>query len=198
MHLAILPEVLPVGVDDRGGVVINARRAFFEKRRDDDDAGILARPSRAPWSRAREFPRPARSWRGLPPGKNIASETAPAGRRSARLASPRRECARPPSPCLQPGSVPHCIWTRATFGFLGRCHWSHRTYRTHTTRSSAGCADCYFTESAGTILMLSTFIRFSGRSPGSVFVVAIFSSTSSPLISLPKAVYWPSRNFGAP
>src|SRR5437879_321657 len=57
---------------------------------------------------------------------------------------------------------------------------------------------CYLIESAGTILMLSTLIRFSGRSFGPVLVVAIFSSTSSPLISLPKAVYWRSRNVGSP
>ena len=47
----------------------------------------------------------------------------------------------------------------------------------------------YFTESAGTILMLSTPMRLSGRSWGCVGVVAIFSSTSPPLISLPNAVY---------
>ena len=47
----------------------------------------------------------------------------------------------------------------------------------------------YFTESRGTILMLSTFMRVSGRSPGAVFVVPIFSNTSSPLINLPNAVY---------
>ena len=47
----------------------------------------------------------------------------------------------------------------------------------------------YFTESRGTILMLSTFMRFTGRSPGCVAVVPIFSNTSSPLMSLPNAVY---------
>src|SRR5882672_10271350 len=47
----------------------------------------------------------------------------------------------------------------------------------------------YFTESAGTILMLSTPTRLFGRSGGCVGVVAIFSSTSSPLINFPKAVY---------
>ena len=40
VHLAIFPEKFSVGVDDRGGVVINAGRAFFEKRRDDDDARV--------------------------------------------------------------------------------------------------------------------------------------------------------------
>src|SRR5580698_3824988 len=44
-------------------------------------------------------------------------------------------------------------------------------------------------ESAGTILMLVISTRLSGRSGGWVGVVAIFSSTSSPLINLPKAVY---------
>src|SRR5258706_13170659 len=58
--------------------------------------------------------------------------------------------------------------------------------------------DCYFTESAGTILMLSTPMRLLGRSGGWVGVVAIFSSTSSPLINLPKAVYCLSRNRGVP
>src|SRR2546423_2058492 len=38
MHLAILPEVLTIGVDDRGSVVVNAGRALLEKRRDNDDA----------------------------------------------------------------------------------------------------------------------------------------------------------------
>ena len=40
VHLAILAQVLPIGVDDGGGVVINAGRAFLEKRRDDHDAGF--------------------------------------------------------------------------------------------------------------------------------------------------------------
>src|SRR6476620_1998810 len=35
MHLAILPEVLAVRIDDRGGIVVNARCAFFEKGGDD-------------------------------------------------------------------------------------------------------------------------------------------------------------------
>src|ERR1019366_1096957 len=56
----------------------------------------------------------------------------------------------------------------------------------------------HFTESAGTILMLSTPMRLFGLSWGCVGVVAIFSSTSSPLISLPKAVYFPFRKLGAP
>src|SRR6186997_1313362 len=41
----------------------------------------------------------------------------------------------------------------------------------------------YFTESAGTSLMLSMFTRLTGRSDASVGVVAIFSRTSSPLMS---------------
>ncbi len=51
-------------------------------------------------------------------------------------------------------------------------------------------AETYFTESPGTILMLSMFMRLTGRSGPSVGVVAIFSKTSSPLMSLPKTVYW--------
>ena len=38
MHLAILPEILAVRVDDRGGVVVNTGRAFLEERGDNDDA----------------------------------------------------------------------------------------------------------------------------------------------------------------
>ena len=56
----------------------------------------------------------------------------------------------------------------------------------------------YFTESAGTILMLSMPTRLFGRSGGCVGVVAIFSSTSSPLMSLPNAVYCLSRKRGLP
>ena len=47
----------------------------------------------------------------------------------------------------------------------------------------------YFAESAGTILTLSIPMRLSGLSGGCVFVVAIFSNTSSPLSNLPNAVY---------
>jgi len=47
----------------------------------------------------------------------------------------------------------------------------------------------YFTESRGTMVMLMMPMRLSGRSCGCVGVVAIFSSTSSPLISLPNVVY---------
>ena len=56
----------------------------------------------------------------------------------------------------------------------------------------------YFTDSAGTILTLVSVILLTGRSPGCVGVVAIFSSTSSPLMSLPNAVYWRSRKRGSP
>jgi len=47
----------------------------------------------------------------------------------------------------------------------------------------------HFTVSRGAILILMTPMRLSGRSCGCVGVVAIFSKTSSPLISLPNAVY---------
>ncbi len=52
----------------------------------------------------------------------------------------------------------------------------------------------YFTESAGTIVMLSIVTRlvgwlFSPPGPGVTAVLPIFSSTSSPLINLPKVVY---------
>ena len=40
VHLAIFPEVLSVRVDDRGGVVVNAGRAFLEERRDDHHAAF--------------------------------------------------------------------------------------------------------------------------------------------------------------
>src|SRR5687768_5448952 len=52
MHLAILPKILAVRVDDRRGVVINSRRAFLEERGDNDDAAIpgdvLQFPRRGP------------------------------------------------------------------------------------------------------------------------------------------------------
>ena len=38
VHLAVEPEQRAVGVDDRGGVVIEAGGALLEQRRDDDDA----------------------------------------------------------------------------------------------------------------------------------------------------------------
>ena len=47
----------------------------------------------------------------------------------------------------------------------------------------------HFIVSRGTILMLMMPMRLSGRSCGCVGVVPIFSKTSSPLISLPNAVY---------
>src|SRR5256885_10237604 len=52
----------------------------------------------------------------------------------------------------------------------------------------------YFTESAGTILMLSTVTRFVGllRSPLSLMVTSvspIFPTTSSPFMIFPNAVY---------
>jgi len=53
----------------------------------------------------------------------------------------------------------------------------------------------YFTESAGTILMLSTVTRFVGllRSPLSLVVTSvspIFPRTSSPFMIFPNVVYW--------
>lgn len=47
----------------------------------------------------------------------------------------------------------------------------------------------YFTVSRSTIFTLSTPWRVAGRSWNPVLVVANFSNTSSPLMSLPKAVY---------
>ena len=41
-------------------------------------------------------------------------------------------------------------------------------------------------------------MRLFGRSGGCVGVVAIFSSTSSPFVNFPKAVYLPSRKLGLP
>ena len=51
------------------------------------------------------------------------------------------------------------------------------------------CSTDHFTASSGTILMLMMPTRLSGRSCGCVGVVAIFSSTSSPLINFPNVVY---------
>ena len=80
VHLAILPEQLAVGADDRGGVVVKAGGAFLEERGDDDRAGLARDFASAPRSTGRELSRRARSWRGLPTGRNIASGKAPAGR----------------------------------------------------------------------------------------------------------------------
>ncbi len=40
MHLAICPEQLAVGADERSRVVIETRRAFLEERGDDDRASL--------------------------------------------------------------------------------------------------------------------------------------------------------------
>ncbi len=62
-------------------------------------------------------------------------------------------------------------------------------YFAHTCKQVGLSLAGYLMVSAGTILMLMTPWRSFGRSCGCVGVVAIFSSTSSPLISLPNAVY---------
>ena len=72
------------------------------------------------------------------------------------------------------------------------------TVMRHCVGSGDAAARLYFTESAETILMLCTSMRFLGLlfSPvalGATGVFPIFSSTSSPLITLPKAVYLWSR-----
>src|SRR4029077_2236389 len=41
MHLAVLPEIGSVGIDDCSGVVIDARRAALEKRSDDHRLELL-------------------------------------------------------------------------------------------------------------------------------------------------------------
>src|SRR5439155_22306299 len=60
----------------------------------------------------------------------------------------------------------------------------------------------YFTESAGTIFTLSTATRLTGLlfSPPPPEVVGVSpsrASTSSPLITCPKAEYWRSRDFAS-
>jgi len=77
-----------------------------------------------------------------------------------------------------------------TLGELVKIHVIERKKREGSSRFLRAWGNSnYLTESAGTILMLSMFIRLTGTSRGPVGVVPIFSSTSSPLISLPNAVY---------
>ncbi len=38
VHLTVFPRLLAVGIDDIGTVMVDARRALFEKRDDDDHA----------------------------------------------------------------------------------------------------------------------------------------------------------------
>ena len=52
VHLPVFAEVRAVGVDDRSGVVVEARAAFFEKRGDDDDAALLRQPGHRRGARA--------------------------------------------------------------------------------------------------------------------------------------------------
>ena len=94
MHLAVDACRLAAGVDYRGGVVVNAGGAPLEQRRDDRDLQ-LARHVRQDirWS-ARGLAQPDRRARCLRAGRNIASETARAGRRSRRPCSAAlRTCA---------------------------------------------------------------------------------------------------------
>jgi len=72
-----------------------------------------------------------------------------------------------------------------------RGHCENGAEAANRFRAGMGRDRSYFTLSAGTILMLSTAMRLAGADPWGppVGVVAIFSSTSSPLISLPKPVY---------
>ncbi len=80
VHLAILAEQRAVGVDDRGGVVVEARRALLEERGDDDDAVLLRELAETPRCSGRESARRARSICGPRSGRNTASGTAPACR----------------------------------------------------------------------------------------------------------------------
>ena len=87
-------------------------------------------------------------------------------------------------------------WTAERNQGFGQFRYLHKKVRTahraaqSKTRPRSSMANInHFTASAGTILMLMIPMRLLGRSCGCVGVVPIFSSTSSPLISLPKVVY---------
>ena len=54
VHLAVEAEQRAIGVDDRGGVVIEAGGALFEQRRDDDDAQFGGQRAEAVGGRARD------------------------------------------------------------------------------------------------------------------------------------------------
>ena len=91
VHLAIDAQQRAVGVEDRGGVVVQAGGAALEERSDDHDAE-LARPAcpALRW-KGRESVRPDRSSRDFPRGKNIASGKAP---RRQTICAPRLAASR--------------------------------------------------------------------------------------------------------
>ena len=78
--------------------------------------------------------------------------------------------------------------------------WIHASSNSSSSRRRNRTSQpaVYWTASAGTIRTLSTPMRLLGRSGAWVAAVAIFSSTSSPLINLPNAVYCRSRKCGLP
>src|SRR5439155_13778703 len=99
------------------------------------------------------------------------------------------------------GSAPQPIWMSATL--VASAIGQFTTEATEITEEHAPfnlfdlrdlCGENHFTESAGTILTLSTTTRLVGLlgSPMLFLVTGvspIFSRTSSPLISLPNVVY---------
>ena len=81
-------------------------------------------------------------------------------------------------------------------GQLGNFHKKNLIRKIKTQEAEKIPASCvagsnaiHFTESLLTMVMLMMPMRLSGRSCGCVGVVAIFSSTSSPLINWPNVVY---------
>ena len=94
VHLAVAAQQLAVGVDDHRGVVVDARGAPLEQRRDDHDALFARGLRRAPRSSAPGSARRDRSSRGPPPGRSTGCGTARAGRPASRRGRPPRRCAR--------------------------------------------------------------------------------------------------------
>ena len=103
VHLAVDARQAAVGVDDRQRVVVEARGAALEDRRDHHDAQAPGHLAQGLRSSGRESARPGRNGRRPRAGRSTATGRVPAGRR------PGPPAARPPRPWRPrgPGSRPH-------------------------------------------------------------------------------------------
>ncbi len=129
-----MPEQRAVGVDDHRGVVVDAGGAPLEDRADDDHCQVRAPAARSSRVVGPGSARPGRTGRRSPRGRNTASGTVPAGRRSAR-------------PCPAASRMRHSALARFSLGSLRAGHLDQARCGISRccTSTIVAAYDCYLT-----------------------------------------------------
>src|SRR5437773_538236 len=203
VHLAIFPEKFSVRVNNCGRVVINARPAFLEKRRDNRDAELARQFRQRRCRSSGNFFGQFEVFVVFGLAKILrAKKFRQTNNRGVFFSGGANEIERPGEILVRIRAASHL--NKRDLGHVCLSHSANYPRRTRSSRRCnyfrPSCLSCsswwsHFTESAGTMSIFSITTRVVGLlfSPMLFLVTGvspIFASTSSPLINLPKVVYW--------